>query len=267
MKRTLPGLLLAAFWLLLLLKGSALHFWFVMSVIALIAAHEYVSMISLPALGKVHYLIGVALLAMPVLLFMPKTPATFFPGLCFLGFFLLCLYTIICYRQAEESYLNLSKLAFGFLLVGMLAAHLLLVRYLPEGNKWLIVLAGITAGSDSGAYYAGRFWGKRPLCPQVSPKKTIEGALGGFAAGIFLALFFAFLLFDHVKVGFVFFGAIVLTALGIIGDLTESIVKRGTGVKDSGSLLSGHGGVLDRMDSLLMTAPALYYMLLLFGHS
>ena len=267
MKRVLPGILLAGFWLLLLLKGTPLQFWMVMVVIASIGAYEYVSMLALQSVDPVQRGILVLLLAVPTILLLPSVSAVFFPGLCFLSFFLVCLYYIFFYRQAEESYLELSKLVFGLVLVGVLAAHLLMVRYLPDGNKWLVVLAGITAGSDSGAYYAGKFFGKRPLCPKVSPKKTLEGAIGGLLAGVVCALSFAFLLFDTISIGFVLLSSIILTGVGIIGDLTESIVKRGTGVKDSGTLLAGHGGVLDRMDSLLMTGPALYYLLLLFKFS
>jgi phosphatidate cytidylyltransferase len=154
---------------------------------------------------------------------------------------------------------------FGVVYVGFLASYLVLIRYLPQGGSWLVVLSAITAGSDSGAYYFGCRFGRRKLCPNISPKKTIEGALGGLLCGVSAALVLAGMLLDQVNWLFILFTAGSLTGVGILGDLTESIIKRGTDTKDSGRLLAGHGGVLDRIDSLLLAAPVLYYLLLFMG--
>ncbi len=147
----------------------------------------------------------------------------------------------------------------------MLGAHLILLRHLPDGGYWLIIASAITSCSDSGAYFIGSAIGKHKLCPNISPNKTVEGAIGGVVVGGVGAVTFAFLLLDDISWIFLIISAIFLTFAGIVGDLTESIIKRGTGTKDSGTCLAGHGGILDRGDSLLFAAPVLYYLLVFTG--
>jgi phosphatidate cytidylyltransferase len=151
----------------------------------------------------------------------------------------------------------------GIFYIGFLASHLVLIRQLPDGGAWLIILSAITAGSDSGAYYCGRAIGRTKLSPNISPKKTVEGVAGGLVAGIALSSLFAWMLLPSVNWLFLLPVAALLTGAGICGDLTESVIKRGTDTKDSGTILAGHGGVLDRIDSLLFAGPMLYYLLVL----
>lgn len=154
---------------------------------------------------------------------------------------------------------------FGAVYVGLLVSYLVFLRELESGGRWIVVLSGVTAGSDTGAYLFGSTLGRRKLCPGISPKKTVEGALGGLLCGVAAAVLMAALLFNDLNLLWIAGMAIVLTGVGILGDLTESIIKRGTGTKDSGRLLAGHGGVLDRIDSMLMTAPVFYYLLMFMG--
>ena len=117
------------------------------------------------------------------------------------------------------------------------------------------------AMSDTAQYYTGRAFGRRPLAPAISPKKTIEGAIGGFiAAPLFLAIVGAWWL-PAVPVGLRVVLGMAIVAVGIAGDLFESMLKRSAGVKDSSALIPGHGGILDRIDALLFAAPV-YYILL-----
>jgi phosphatidate cytidylyltransferase len=121
----------------------------------------------------------------------------------------------------------------------------------------------ITFGADTGAYFAGRLFGRHKLYEKVSPKKTIEGAVGGLAAGIgfaFLGRAIAPGLGDLTPLDAILLGG-VGAALGIVGDLFESLLKRSSGVKDSGDLIPGHGGVLDRIDALLFVGPFVYFYL------
>ena len=266
MKRTVPGLLLALFWFLILLKGSAALFYFTMIGVAVIGGLEYFKMVfpEKGGIGSCLYLVLV--LISPVVAAAPGVGDLPRSAFNFLAFFLVILFFIVRYTHFDDSFNRLSRMIFGLVYVGGLMSFLLAIRYLPDGGKWLIVLTAITAGSDSGAYFVGSTFGKRKLCPGVSPKKTVEGALGGLVAGVVAASVFACFLFSNVSWWFVLPTAVLLTGVGMLGDLTESIIKRGTGVKDSGTLLSGHGGVLDRIDSLLLTAPVLYYMLALTGN-
>ena len=132
---------------------------------------------------------------------------------------------------------------------------------MPQGIYWLLVLTAVTVFSDTGAYYVGRTLGKTKLYPALSPGKTRAGAVGGIVSGMLAGLVMTVLLFEGINPVTTALLFLVLSVLGIMGDLTESLVKRVSGVKDSGLILPGHGGVLDRCDSLLITAPVLYYVL------
>jgi phosphatidate cytidylyltransferase len=262
MARTLPGLILAACWLILLLKGSFYLFWGVMVGVAFVGGMEYVRMCAHNESGVSQKLTLSCIFVLPVLTSGLKAGVG--TGL-FVSFFFLACYILFHFRFVANSFDDLCRYAFGIFYIGFLASHLVLIRQLPDGGAWLVILSAITAGSDSGAYYCGRSIGRTKLSPNISPKKTVEGVVGGLAAGIALSSLFAWLLLPDVNWLFLLPVAALLTGAGICGDLTESVIKRGTDTKDSGTILAGHGGVLDRIDSLLFAGPMLYYLLVLTG--
>ncbi|MBM9605400.1 phosphatidate cytidylyltransferase [Desulfopila inferna] len=264
MKRIVPGIALASCWLFLLLSGSFSAFWLVVVIIALIGAHEYLKMALPSDTGNPELLMLSTSLALPVILSGLWHEAGLCGGLFFSVFLSIC-YILTNYTRLADSFGVLSRLVFGAVYVGFFAAHLVLLWLVPEGNYWLIILVAITAGSDSGAYYSGRTWGRHKLCRNVSPNKTIEGAIGGVISGLVIAVIFAVFLLDNINWVVLVPMAILLTGVGIAGDLSESIIKRGTDTKDSGKILLGHGGILDRIDSLLLSAPVLYYLLIFTG--
>ena len=155
--------------------------------------------------------------------------------------------------------LSLCILLFGVLYIGYTLGHLLWLRNRPEGALWVFFVLLVTWAGDAAAYYTGKQWGSRPLAPQLSPNKTREGLLGGLMAAPLAAWLGHLWFFPAVTALDCLVLGLLLTVLGLIGDLSESALKRQAGVKDSGSLLPGHGGILDRMDSLLLTVPAFYY--------
>lgn len=262
MKRIVPGLLIAGLWLLLLLVGSALLFNLVILVVVLIGANEYVRMAS-PTIGSsLERFTLSCIVALPVVItcFYPYQ-AALLPSFL-LSFLLSIWYFLYRYRVLENCYSQLSRLVMGIFYVGILGAHLILLRASPEGAVWVLIATVITASSDSGAYFVGKRFGKKKLCPKISPNKTVEGAIGGLFCALVAALVFAGLLLSSVDYFALAAVTIALTGFGIAGDLTESIIKRGTDTKDSGSCLAGHGGILDRVDSLLFVAPVLYYILI-----
>jgi phosphatidate cytidylyltransferase len=166
-------------------------------------------------------------------------------------------------RSVTHGLMDPAIIVFGPLYIGLCLGHLLLVRAMPDGEFLIFGLFLVTWAADTGAYYAGTSLGRHKLAPAISPNKTVEGFAGGLAAAI-LSAFLAQAWFlpsltgaDCVALGF------LLTIAGLLGDLAESAMKRGAGVKDSGSLIPGHGGILDRLDSLLFTAPAFYYYVFL----
>lgn len=117
----------------------------------------------------------------------------------------------------------------------------------------------ILMGSDSGAYFVGKFLGKHKLAPKISPGKTWEGFVGGIAASLLFATLAHFWFFPELSLVYALPFAAVMSVIGVLGDLAESALKRGSDVKDAANILPGHGGLLDRLDSLLFNAPILYY--------
>lgn len=264
MNRIIPGLLLALCWLLLLLSGSFTLFYLVIILLSFIGGNEYLRMVMPQETDSSTLFMLTASLALPVILAGHWYEDGLSGGLLFSVFLSIC-FVLLNYSRLNDSYAVLTRLVFGAVYVGFLTAHLLLLWHLPEGNYWLIILVAITAGSDSGAYYSGKNFGKHKLSKHISPNKTIEGAVGGILAGVITAVLFAVLLLDSVNWIVLIPMAILLTVVGIVGDLCESVVKRGTDTKDSGKLLLGHGGILDRIDSMILAAPLLYYLLVYSG--
>jgi phosphatidate cytidylyltransferase len=128
-----------------------------------------------------------------------------------------------------------------------------------EGAFRVVLLLGIVMGADTFAYFVGKILGRHPLAPTLSPGKTLEGALGGLLGGAAGALAVRDLMAPALPLAHTLILGVLVAALGALGDLFESLLKRWAGVKDSGRLFPGHGGMLDRLDSLLFGAPLLYY--------
>ena len=150
----------------------------------------------------------------------------------------------------------------GVLYVVLLGGHLVALRTGFEQKLSAHLLSFfflVLMGADSGAYYVGRAIGKRKLAPKISPGKTWEGVVGGLAAALALATAAHFWFFKELPLKWTLPLAGVMTIVGILGDLTESALKRGAGAKDAAKILPGHGGALDRLDSLLFNAPLIYY--------
>lgn len=145
----------------------------------------------------------------------------------------------------------------GVLWAGGLLAATASLRLLPEGSSWLYLACVIAWGSDTGGYFAGRFLGKHKLYERVSPKKTWEGSVGGVIVATLGAIALDRFFGPGIGVKHLIVLAPIATVLGQIGDLAESLLKRSTGVKDSGSIMPGHGGLFDRIDALIFVGPTL----------
>ncbi len=145
------------------------------------------------------------------------------------------------------------------LYVGLLFLFLaLLKRDFTDGNAWIFTLMAMTWGSDTGAYFVGRKFGKHKLAPILSPKKSIEGAVGGFVTALIAAIAARFIAFPDIAIWQIVVLAVVANFLAQMGDLSESLLKRSCGIKDSGNIIPGHGGILDRVDALIFSAPWVY---------
>lgn len=168
--------------------------------------------------------------------------------------------SFILLTNRKYTIIDASVTIYGILYVPVLLGHILLTSL--ESNNIVIWLIFITAwGADTCAYFSGYLFGKRKLCPNISPKKTIEGAIGGTLGTVIISGIFGYLfLRDHLLA--VLFIGLIGSIVSVMGDLTASIIKRSVGIKDFGNLIPGHGGILDRFDSILFTAPVVYYLLI-----
>jgi phosphatidate cytidylyltransferase len=213
-----------------------------------------------------HTLVGVISAAgLVALLYYGHTAAS---GLLVTGAFLLVLILELRRGRPEGSMLNIGTTVLGVFYVGWLGGHLGLLRTLaasaghPELGAGVIIFTFfVTWSGDTGAYFVGRAWGRHPLYPAVSPRKSVEGAFGGLAAAIVAGFLGRTWLLPELNVIDTLILGLVAGSIGPIGDLVESLMKRDSGLKDSAAMIPGHGGVLDRFDSLLFVSPVFYYYL------
>lgn len=180
------------------------------------------------------------------------------------GMLALGVTSLMTARSGGQVLLDVSASVLPLLYIGVPLGTFVALR-ISVGREAVLLLLATIVVSDTAQYYGGRWLGRTPLAPVVSPKKTREGALFGVGAGMAFMLacaprvFGSSPVFDRVVLG------AVIVVLGIAGDLFESQLKRGAGLKDSSSLIPGHGGILDRLDSLFFAAPAFYLYLRLVG--
>lgn len=168
-------------------------------------------------------------------------------------------YRLVSPREVTQGLVDSAVLLFGVLYIGLTMGCLLLTRALSNGEFLIFFLLLITWAGDTGAYYAGISLGRRKLAPVISPNKTVEGLIGGLMLAVLVSVGARFWFLPSFSLADCLATGLLLTGAGVLGDLAESALKRSAGVKDSGSLIPAHGGMLDRLDSLLFTAPAFYY--------
>ena len=156
----------------------------------------------------------------------------------------------------------MSRMAFalfGIIYVSFLLSHILLLRNELMGTRWVFFLLFTIWACDTAAYFTGTLIGRHKLYPKVSPKKSVEGLLGGLGGSVTVALLFRQFFLPHLTLSQAVMLAFLMMILGQAGDFAESMIKRSANVKDSSRLVPGHGGILDRLDSFLFSAPFLYY--------
>lgn len=261
-KRWLTALALIPPLVLLILKGSA--FLFTIAVFAAsslclweyyrVAFYGYAPKVPVSFEGWGYFcgalILGAAhrqnLMALVLVLVLTVTGAT--------------MMSIFRFKTTSDAPLVAVKQIFGVIYIFVFMSFLILMRYTAKGPEWVLFLFWVIAWGDTGALYVGTLLGRRPLCPAVSPKKTIEGAIGGLAANLVFGWIFKILFFDAMSGMTCTIFALVIGIVGQCGDLFESEFKRAAGVKDSSNLLPGHGGLLDRLDALLLAAPTAFFL-------
>jgi phosphatidate cytidylyltransferase len=169
------------------------------------------------------------------------------------------IFNLLRIRERGADMITVGGVILGILYIPLLMSHFILIRRTPAGALWIFFILVLAFSGDIAAYYVGRAMGKSKLLPQVSPGKTVEGTIGLVAGSIAGCLVFRQLYFPLLPVAHVVILGLVGSVIGQLGDLCESTLKRSVGVKDSGTLLPGHGGILDRLDCLLFITPFVYY--------
>jgi len=246
--------------ILWMMFAGPLWLWraFILTAVA-IAAYELMAMKVPSSRGLRTWGSGTSLLFAYTIIVIDTTTAMY-------GVVLLIVLGAMAWSLLQEDPLHNASVRVGWLLgtpvyVGGSLAAVALVRDFPPTGAWVFLAMALAWGSDTSAYFVGRKFGKTKLAPRISPKKTLEGAAGGLAASVVLAVITSFFLPSLGVVDAIALGILAGSA-GQAGDLLMSVLKRSSGVKDSGGILPGHGGILDRADALAFTAPATWA----YGH-
>jgi phosphatidate cytidylyltransferase len=171
----------------------------------------------------------------------------------------LPLFWLLVRSRGEKTLANWLWTVGGIFYIGWMLGHFIPLRELEQGRDWVILALFTTFAADSTAYLIGRAWGRHLMVPKISPGKTWEGTFAGLIAGIVAAIALNAILGLPIGYGQVSLLGFLIAVLAYAGDLVESMLKRRAGVKDSGRLIPGHGGILDRLDSVVFTVVLVYY--------
>ena len=262
-KRWISGLIIAPILILFILYAP---FWLFLSLIlllVLIGLGEYCTLLR-PEISRQEKKMSLVLGGLFIFFLQAQDPRLIGAG-WILIFFFLSFRALVQEKVFPLRLEEAGKHLLGFFYIPFLLSHFIWMLQIADGRVWILFTLVMVYFGDTTAFYVGRSWGKNKMAPSLSPGKTLEGglgAVGGSAAG---ALFFHFLFLPQLSLSH----ALVLGSLGgligQLGDLWESLLKRSARVKDSGTLIPGHGGLLDRIDSVLFAGPLVYYYVWLAG--
>ncbi len=171
---------------------------------------------------------------------------------------------LVLRRNKEAAFTAWSWTLAGVLYIGLLLSHFVLLRDLDLGREWVFFALFVTFASDTSAYFIGRRWGRDLLAPDISPGKTWQGAVAGVTAAIIMGLVLLNLFNLPLSYAQVVLLALAVSVFGQLGDLVESLFKRNMNTKDSGDSMPGHGGFLDRLDSVIFAGIVVYYFVIWF---
>jgi phosphatidate cytidylyltransferase len=261
-QRIITGLIAGCFFLLLLWLGS---YWFTGLIIglAIVGYDEYLRMLQLRNNRTLYLfgLIGVLVISAPwdqwgITLAVPWDKLIWLLMLLFL--------TITVWTKNKVNLDQAALIFIGVVYLGFGFHYMIATRLLePHGLFWTLLVLICLWSADSGAYFGGMLFGKHLLWPAISPKKTYEGALGGIILSVVVTLVFSYAKPELLSVKHALLLAVVIAIVGQLGDFIQSAYKRAKGIKDTGTLLPGHGGVLDRVDSWLIVFPFVHLLTLI----
>ena len=254
MKRVISGLVLIPVVLGIVQYGSPLLFLALVIASVLVGWMEYCKLIRHVGI-QINPIVGGILCLLLVFCFYRNDFYLVWLAVCLMSLFI----TWYASGSALEDALNQVAYSFlGVVYVSGLMGYFILLHGMDYGNYILFYLFMVIWSGDIAAYYVGKNIGKTPLAPKISPGKTLEGSGAGLIGSIAGGIAAKYLFFEALPLSHCLIMALLCGTMGQIGDLAESLFKRRAGVKDSGSLIPGHGGVLDRLDSLMFAGPAFY---------
>lgn len=257
LQRWVTGLVLAAVLLSVIILGSVELLTAVIVLVIVGGVWEYNSIV-----------FGAGFLKEKIesILFAILIPVTLYLGdfqvlAAVLAFMVMAVFIVFLWRVNEQTFdvLSVAKVIFCMMYIPLLTSHFILLRKLESGIYWIILVLVIAIIGDTVALYVGKTFGKRKLIPLVSPGKTVEGTIGLIVGATVAACVFGYFFMPFVPVFHFLILGFIGSMIGQLGDLCESAIKRNYGRKDASSLLPGHGGLLDRLDSLIFVAPFVYY--------
>ena len=259
MTRVLSGAVLIVLAVALVWLASPPVFFGVGVLVTIVASQELIGLARAGGLGVPRFLSRLAAVLTMAVASLPAPPWALTVTLL-AAFLALAFVTLGSWRGEPDALATVSASLLPSIYIGLPIATLVAIR-VNGGPAALSLLVSTIVVSDSAQYYSGRAFGRRPLAPAISPKKTVEGAAGGFVFGALALALAGHWWLPDVPVAMRALVGVGVVALGIAGDLFESMLKRSAGVKDSSSLIPGHGGILDRIDALLFAAPVYYIVL------
>lgn len=256
MKRWATGIIAVPILFLTIAYGSESLFDLLILIATLVGVAEYNRMV----FGPRQWREKVEMLTIALLIL---TAAAGDRGLllAILSFSVMAILMLNLIRIKEEGLdlIRVGQLILGIMYIPLLMSHFILIRQEPAGVRWIFFILVLAFSGDIAAYYVGRSLGRKKLLPEVSPGKTVEGTIGLVVGSIAGCILYSQFFFPMMPMLHTVILGLVGSVAGQLGDLCESALKRTAGVKDSGTLLPGHGGILDRLDCLMFIAPFVYY--------
>lgn len=262
--RWITALILVPILLWVLIKGSTLLLAAVVSIVAIFAMGEYLKIIFKNGDNPVSNTIKIISYAVSITLIVGACLGSWEIEFLILSLNLMALSIFVLseFADNQEVFQQIAKQVLGIVYIPISLSLLIFMKELDQGNFWIIWLLITVFSNDTGAFYGGKFFGKNALSPNISPNKTIEGSIGGIVTSLIVGFIFSVIFFKDFSLSFLMIPASFMLAIaGQVGDLFESAMKRASNIKDSGSILPGHGGMLDRIDGLLLAIPVLYVYL------
>ena len=262
--RLITGIIISVISILAIVLGS-IPLYILLVVISGLCCREYVSILNHKGFHPSLHIIFVSALIFITLTFFRRFDLVSF----MLTLMIMASFLVVLFRGRQPYIANVATTALGTLYCGWLPCHLLLIRQvgidrvgmfqfqLTQGLFLLVFVFVAVAITDIGAYYYGSKFGKTKLAEVISPKKTVEGAIGGGICAIAVSILGIF--YTGLNLAEALAGGLIITISAQLGDLSESLIKRDAGVKDSSDILPGHGGMLDRFDSYIFAIPVAFY--------